>query len=83
MPAVAYLTQGFCAAEVVPLPKSHAQEVGLFVAEPVRPITTGATRDVDVAVKLAVGAAPVGGGVVVVGGGVVVVGGATDPTVML
>ena len=60
---MAYLTQGLCAAEVVPLPKSHAQEVGLFVAEPVRPIMTGATRVVLVAVKFAMGAVPAGGGV--------------------
>ena len=55
MPAVAYVATGFCAVEVVPLPRVHAHEVGAPVEVSVIVTDNGATPVATEVVKLAVG----------------------------
>ena len=59
VPALAYVVDGFCDVEVLPLPKSHDHDVGLPVEVSVNCTANGAVPDVGDAVKLAVGAVAV------------------------
>ena len=56
VPAVAYVATGFCTVEVVPLPRVHAQDVGVPVEVSVMVTDNGAIPEMAEAVKLAVGA---------------------------
>ena len=56
MPAVAYVATGFCTVEVVPLPRFHAQDVGVPVEVSVMVTDNGAAPEATEVVKLAVGA---------------------------
>ena len=64
MPAVAYVATGFCTVEVVPLPRVHAQDVGVPVEVSVIVTDNGAIPEMAEAVKLATGTAT-GGAVTV------------------
>ena len=64
VPAALYLTNGYWVVEVVPFPRSHAQDVGGPVEVSVSSTHMGAIPVVGVAVKLATGA-PAAGAVTV------------------
>jgi hypothetical protein len=57
VPAVTYVVEGFCKVEVVPLPRSQLQLVGLPVLRSVKFTTIGEQPDVVLALKLAIGCA--------------------------
>ncbi len=50
------MAEGFCWVDILPLPRSHDQEVGLLLERSWKVTISGEQPEIGVAVKLAVGA---------------------------